>query len=88
VSLFTDYLPSLEAQAAEVIDARRQGMIAPDHRITEIGHVLRGSALGRRDAAAITLYRSLGVAAQDLAAAQFILERAEQTGRGVVVEMA
>jgi alanine dehydrogenase len=87
VSLFTDFLPSLEAQAAEVIDARRRQIIAADHVITEIGSVLLGSAIGRRDAAAITLYRSLGVAAQDLAAAQFILERAEQTGRGVVVDM-
>ncbi|MCW3474452.1 ornithine cyclodeaminase family protein [Limobrevibacterium gyesilva] len=88
VDLFTDYKPSLEAQAAEVIDARRQGLIGPDHRITEIGDVLRGAEPGRRDAAAITLYRSLGVAAQDLAAAQFVLARAEQAQRGIVVEMA
>ena len=85
--LFTDYKPSLEAQAAEVIDARRRGIIAADHAITEIGAVLSGTAAGRRDAAEITLYRSLGIAAQDLAAAHFILGRAEQAGRGTVVTM-
>ena len=87
VRLFTDFKPSLEAQAAEVIDARRRGIIAADHAITEIGEVLRGTARGRRDAGEITLYRSLGIAAQDLAAAHFILGRAEQAQRGIVVAM-
>jgi alanine dehydrogenase len=87
VRLFTDYKPSLEAQAAEVLDARRRGIIAADHAITEIGDVLRGAAPGRRNADEITLYRSLGIAAQDLAAAHFILRRAEQSQRGTVVAM-
>lgn len=83
VRLFTDYLPSLEAQAAEVIVARRNGY---DPRPVEIGAVLNG-APGRQRDADITLYRSLGVAAQDLAAAHAILALAEAAGRGVVVEM-
>ena len=83
VRLFTDYLPSLEAQAAEVIAARREGY---DPQPVEIGAVLNG-APGRRDDADITMYRSLGVVAQDLAAAHAILARAEAVGRGVVVEM-
>jgi alanine dehydrogenase len=87
VALFTDYLPSLEAQAAEVIEARRSGLIGPDFPIGEIGAVLAGTAPGRRDDGAITLYRSLGVAAQDLAAADYVLRAAEAAGRGVVVDM-
>lgn len=81
--LFTDYLPSLEAQAAEVIAARRNGF---DPQPTEIGAVLNG-ADGRQSDAQITMYRSLGVAAQDLAAAHVILAQAEGLGRGVVVDM-
>jgi alanine dehydrogenase len=87
VRLIADYKPSLEAQAAEVIDARRRNIIAADHPIAEIGEVLNGTAPGRRDSADITLYRSLGIAAQDLAAAHFILDRAERAGRGIVVAM-
>jgi ornithine cyclodeaminase len=87
VRFFADFKPSLEAQAGEVIDARRRGIIAADHPIAEIGEVLNGTAPGRRDAADITLYRSLGIAAQDLAAAHFILERAERAQRGIVVAM-
>ena len=81
--LFTDYLPSLEAQAAEVIAARREGF---DPAPVEIGTVLNGAA-GRQSDAEITIYRSLGVAAQDLAAAHAILARAEAARRGVTVDM-
>ncbi|MFT8242513.1 ornithine cyclodeaminase family protein [Roseomonas sp. BN140053] len=83
VTLFTDYRPSLEAQAGELRDARATGLVAPDHTGTEIGEVLAGKRPGRHGDGEITLYRSLGVAAQDLAAAQLVLERAEAAGRGV-----
>ena len=81
--LFTDYLPSLEAQAAEVIVARRDGF---DPAPVEIGAVLNGAA-GRQSDKDITMYRSLGVAAQDLAAAHAILALAEAQGRGALVDM-
>ncbi len=81
--VFTDYLPSLEAQAAEVIAARRAGY---DPQPVEIGAVLNG-APGRTSSTEITLYRSLGIAAQDLAAAHAVLALAEAAGRGVVVDM-
>lgn len=87
VRLFTDYIPSMEPQAAEVIQARAAGIIGAEYPVTEIGAVLAG-APGRRDDAEITLYRSLGIAAQDLAAAHFILARARAAGRGVDVDMA
>lgn len=85
--LFTDYQPSLEAQAGEVVEARRRGLIAADYSITEIGNVLSGAAPGRRDPGEVTLYRSLGIAAQDIAAAHFIVERAGAAGRGTIVDM-
>ncbi len=86
VRFVTDYRPSLEPQAAEVIAARRLGLIGPGHEIPEIGEILAG-APGRRSADEITLYRSLGVAAQDLAAAHAILARAEEAGVGTVLDM-
>jgi ornithine cyclodeaminase len=85
VTLVTDYRLSLEAQAAEVIAARREGLVPAGHEFAEIGEVLAGTRPGRTDAAEVTLYRSLGVAAQDLAGAQEILARAEAAGRGAVV---
>lgn len=83
----TDYRPSLEPQAAEVIAARKAGLIGPDHDIPEIGEIIAGAKPGRRAAEEITVYRSLGIAAQDLAAAHAILAKARAAGVGVEVEM-
>lgn len=83
----TDYRPSLEPQAAEVIAARKQGRIAGDHDIPEIGEIIAGAKPGRRSADDITLYRSLGISAQDLAAAHFILARAVEGGVGSEIDM-
>lgn len=82
---FTDYRPSLEAQAGEVIDARAQGLVAADWQATEIGEVIAGLRPGRTGAAQRTVYRSLGVAAQDLAAADFIAARAIERKCGVSI---
>jgi alanine dehydrogenase len=87
VRLFTDFRPSLETQAAEIIEARARGLIQPSQEATEIGDVLAGTQAGRTGDEGITLYRSLGIAAQDLAAAACILARAEAAGRGHVVDM-
>ncbi len=83
----TDYRPSLEPQAAEVIAARKAGLIAADHDIPEIGEIIAGAKPGRRSAEEITVYRSLGISAQDLAAAHAILVRARAAGVGVRVDM-
>ena len=83
----TDYRPSLEPQAAEVIAARKQGLIGPEHDIPEIGEIIAGSKPGRRSDSEITLYRSLGISAQDLAAAHAILARAVERGVGSEIDM-
>jgi alanine dehydrogenase len=85
LSLFTDYRPSLEAQAGEVIDARALGLVSADWQATEIGEVIAGTRPGRASDAQRTVYRSLGVAFQDLAAADFIVARAIERKCGVEV---
>ena len=82
--VFCDYLSSLRAQAGEIVDMLKAGIITETSLKGEIGAVLAGAA-GRSSQRAITLYRSLGIVAQDLAAAQYILTRAEAEGRGQVV---
>ena len=81
--LFVDYRPSTFAQAGEVIGAIESGRIGRDHVLAEIGEVLSGRVGGRRDAGEITLYRSLGIAAQDLACAAHCLREAKARGLGV-----
>ena len=81
--LFVDYRASTFAQAGEVIGAIESGRIGRDHVLAEIGEVLSGKAGGRRDPGEITLYRSLGIAAQDLACVAHCLRAAQARGMGV-----
>ncbi|MCV2887377.1 ornithine cyclodeaminase family protein [Ruegeria aquimaris] len=70
--LFVDYRPSAFAQAREIISALESGAMTKDHVRGEIGEVLSGAVDRRSGPDAITLYRSLGIAAQDLACADHV----------------
>ncbi|MEM6576342.1 MAG: ornithine cyclodeaminase family protein, partial [Pseudomonadota bacterium] len=52
----------------------------------EIGQILAGQLAGRQDREQITVYKSLGVSAQDLAAAHMAYQRASEQDLGVVVD--
>ncbi|PZU58743.1 MAG: ornithine cyclodeaminase [Sphingobium sp.] len=64
-----DSRASALAAAAEFLIAREAGLVDDDHVVAEIGEVLLGTVPGRRSADDITVYKSLGHAVQDLAAA-------------------
>jgi alanine dehydrogenase len=83
---FVDYRPSTLAEAGEYLRAVAAGAIDATHIQAEIGEVAAGARPGRGSAAEITLYRSLGIAAQDLAAAHVLLEAARAAGVGQTVE--
>lgn len=85
-ALFCDYRPSLLAQAGEVVDMIAAGTITEAHLQGEIGAVLSGVLPGRQRADQITLFRSLGITAQDLAAAHHVLAGAEAQGRGQLLD--
>ena len=81
-SVWVDYLPSALAQAGEIVDMIAAGTISKDYLKGEIGAVLSGTLPGRTSNDEITLYRSLGVAAQDLSTAHYITQRAIDQGVG------
>lgn len=64
-----DSTASARDAAAEFLVARDAGLVTDDHVVAEIGEVLLGRVPGRTNADDITLYKSLGHAVQDLAAA-------------------
>ncbi len=81
---FVDYRASTLAQAGELLHAIREGRVTEAHIAGEIGEVLAGSVPGRRADSEVTVYKSLGVAAQDLAAASLLYQRAVERGLGTV----
>ncbi len=85
-SFFVDYRSSTTAEGGEYLCALRSGAITPDHIRAEIGEVANGSRPGRITGEEVTLYKSLGIAPQDLASAHFVLQRARERGIGQVVD--
>jgi ornithine cyclodeaminase/alanine dehydrogenase-like protein (mu-crystallin family) len=84
---FVDFRASAEAEAGEYLMAKASGVIGPDHIAGEIGDVAAGAKPGRRSDREITLFKSLGIAAEDIAFARFLLDRAQAQGAGRTVEI-
>ncbi len=85
--IFTDYKPSLLAQAKEIIEALKNDLISETQILAEIGEVLNFTKPGRKHQKDITLYRSMGIAAQDISCAEFVLEKAIQKDAGAEVSI-
>lgn len=82
-----DYRPAADAAAGEYLTALKAGAITEDHIIAEIGEIASGDKTGRTSGDDITVYKSLGVSAQDLAAAHILYQLSEQHGFGHEIEM-
>jgi ornithine cyclodeaminase len=85
--LYVDYRPSAFAQAGEILDMMQSRRINEDHIRAEIGEVLNRTAPGRSDDQVITIYRSLGIAAQDIACAYHCWDAARRAGIGTVAPL-
>jgi alanine dehydrogenase len=70
----------LPAGAPELEPRGRDGVV-------EIGEIIAGAAVGRTSGEQITLYKSVGVAVQDLAAAALVLAVARERGVGQEIEL-
>jgi ornithine cyclodeaminase/alanine dehydrogenase-like protein (mu-crystallin family) len=87
-ALFCDSRESLRHEAGEFALAVREGLIpGEEHVRAELGEVLAGLAPGRRDAAELTVFRSLGLAIEDLAAAQVAVAAAQAGGLGAEIDL-
>ena len=86
-SLFVDRRESTVNESGDYLFARVEGSISgPDHIRAEIGELLIGVAEGRKSGEEITLFKSLGLAVEDLAAAAFLYEKASAGGHGIWVD--
>jgi len=85
-AFYVDRRESAEKEAFDYRDALEAGAIGHDHIRGEIGEVLIGKAPGRQSPDELTVFRSLGLAVEDLAAAEYVVRRAREDGVGVEVE--
>jgi ornithine cyclodeaminase len=85
-SLFVDRRESTINEGGDYLFALREGAIGPDHIRAEIGELVIGKHPGRTSPDEITLFKSLGLAIEDLASADYLYHKARESQAGTWVE--
>jgi ornithine cyclodeaminase len=85
--LFVDRRESALAEAGDILIPMAEGVINADHIRGDIGEALLGVVPGRESSTEITLFKSLGLAIEDLAAARHIYDKGVALGTGVWVSL-
>lgn len=85
-SLFVDCRESTINESGDYLLALSDGAIGQDHIRAELGEVLTGARPGRTSAEEITLFKSLGIGIEDLAAAEYLYRKASELEAGSWVE--
>jgi ornithine cyclodeaminase len=86
-SLFVDRRESTVNEAGDFLIPQSEGAFGPEQIRAEIGELLIGAAPGRQSDDELTVFKSLGLAVEDLAAAEHVLARAEAEGVGTMVSL-
>lgn len=85
--IFVDHREAAVAEAGDLLIPLREGLIAGCGSWTELGEVAAGRRPGRTSADEVTLFKTVGVAIQDLVAADAALAAAERLGLGTLVQL-
>lgn len=83
--LYVDRLESAHNESGDYLIPLKEGVITPSHIIGEIGELISGSIEGREAASEITLFKGLGLAIEDLAAANYIFNEAVRLHKGTEI---
>ena len=84
--LFVDSRQAALVESGDVVLGIREGRFAADHIAGELGEVANGTA-GRRSDIEITVFKSLGLAVEDVTAAALAYERAVERGIGLELSL-
>ena len=80
--LYVDRRESTVNEAGDFLIPKKEGAVSDDHILGEIGELLTGRVEGRKSPEDITLFKSLGLAVEDVASARHIYEKAKSAGTG------
>lgn len=83
--LFVDRRESALIEAGDFVIAKREGLVDDDHILGELGELLTNMVPGRTSPQDITLFKSVGLAIEDLAAARHVYDKARKNGAGIRV---
>ena len=85
--IFVDRRESAMNESGDYLLAAKEGLINAENIIAEIGELLTGSKSGRTSANEITLFKSLGLAIEDVACAEYLYDKAMSEDFGTWVNL-
>jgi ornithine cyclodeaminase/alanine dehydrogenase-like protein (mu-crystallin family) len=85
--LFVDSRAAALVESGDIVQGIREGRFSDDHVRGELGEVAIGRATGRANAADVTIFKSLGMAVEDVVAADLVYRRALETATGRELEL-
>ena len=83
--LYVDFVESTINEAGDFLIPRQEGLIDNHHILGEIGDILTDKIVGRSNNIDITIFKALGLAIEDIAAASYVYEKAINENRGKVI---
>jgi alanine dehydrogenase len=83
---YVDRREAALAEAGDFLIPRGEGAVTDDHIQGELAELLTGQAKGRTSPSEITVFKSVGLAIEDVASAQHIYAKARGSGTGRFVE--
>lgn len=83
--IFVDRRESALSESGDYLLAAKEGLVTPESIIGEIGELLAGTKNGRTSATEITLFKSLGLAIEDVACADYLYRKAQAQAAGTWV---
>jgi ornithine cyclodeaminase/alanine dehydrogenase-like protein (mu-crystallin family) len=84
--VFVDSREAALVEAGDILMGIQEGRFGPDHVVAELGELVCGAA-GRRTDAEITIFKSLGMAIEDVVAADLAYRRARERGLGTACSL-
>jgi len=84
--VFTDRRESLLNEAGDYVLAAQEGAVTPESVVAEIGELVTGAKPGRTSPSEITLFKSLGLAIEDVVCAEYLFRKAKTDNVGAWVD--
>jgi alanine dehydrogenase len=85
--LIVDSRAAALVESGDIVQSIREGRFGPEHVAAELGEVAAGLQPGRTAEDQVTLFKSLGLAVEDVTAAAIAYRRALEQGRGLSVTL-
>ena len=85
--LVVDSRDAARQESGDVVQGICEGRFPSEHAAIELGDIVAGRVPGRTGDRQVTVFKSLGLAIEDVAAAGMVWQKAVQSGRGMAVAL-